>query len=251
MKRILVIAVLAVLLTSTAGAATAMAAGPTKTALTISAPGSADVGSSFDVTGKLSDEATTTPVKGQLITVYQSTDSKKWTEAGTATTKEDGAYTVPMKQTTVTYSYKAEFAGDKDFKKATSGTVTVGVSAPGGGYYSPLYGFWLQNLNGWFVAKLACYYSTDNGATWTESAHTKGIAMGAVVAAKLGDLNVPEGALVKIHVIVVGGKDRTGSEVFQYYYTYARESHHAAEYYISGTTFNPKLEYIGDYCCMA
>ncbi len=252
MKRILVIMVLAVLLTSTVGATTAMAA-PTQTVLTISAPGSVDAGSSFEVIGTLSDAATGAGVKGQVVTVYQSTDGKKWTAAGTGWTGDGGAYTVPVKQSLPgTYSYKAEFAGDKDLKKATSETTAVGVKPiPGGDYHAPVYGFNLMQ-NGWFVAKIACYYSTDNGNTWTESGHTDGIVLFAEKSVTLDDLGVPggdtvvpTGVLVKIHVIVVAGKDRTGSEVFEHFYTPVREGKHYAYYAISGATWNPKLEYRG------
>jgi len=53
---------------------------------------------------------------------------------------------------------------------------------------------------------------------------------------------VPDDAWVKIHVIVVGGKDRTGNTVFEY-----REDNNfwfdgpVWTYYICGTTLNPSL----------
>jgi hypothetical protein len=115
-----------------------------------------------------------------------------------------------------------------------------------GAYYAPLYGFYLEN-NGWFVAKIACYYSTDGGVTWHESGHTDGITIWNAKSTTLEDLGVPLYALVKIHVIVVGGKDRTGSEVFQHYYTYCWEGQHYGEYAIDGTTGNPKLEFLEYY----
>ena len=95
---------------------------------------------------------------------------------------------------------------------------------------------------GWFVAQLACYYSTDGGVTWHESEHIKGIAQGEVGFSELGDLGVPYGALVKIHAVVVGGKDRTGSKVFEYVY-----NEYYADYVISGVTWNPWLSYYGIY----
>jgi len=101
-------------------------------------------------------------------------------------------------------------------------------------------GFVLENLGG-FVAKVACYYSTDGGVTWHESGHTGGIALHGYEHVYLSDLGVPDGALVKIHVIVVAGNDRTGSEVFQYKaYTPG-----AAYYNIYGTTLTSKLLYLG------
>jgi len=75
---------------------------------------------------------------------------------------------------------------------------------------------------------------------WLESEHVDGIAIGGSVWTDLGTLGVPTGALVKIHVEVVAGKDRTGSGLFQYE---CWESLYA-EYTIQGTTWNPKQEYV-------
>jgi hypothetical protein len=111
-----------------------------------------------------------------------------------------------------------------------------------GTWYPPLYGFCITNYGG-FVAQLACYYSTDGGVTWHESDHINGISLFETVDATLGELGVPENALVKIHIEVVGGKDRTGSEVFQHLFTYCWEGQHWASYTIKGTTWNPKLVY--------
>ncbi len=106
--------------------------------------------------------------------------------------------------------------------------------------YVGISAFSLYN-DGWFVARLACYYSTDNGVTWTESGHTGDITKCfGKSSGVLSNLGVPSGALVKIHAIVVGGKDRTGSEVWQYvgYYNEIQ-----ALYNITGTTWNPTLDY--------
>jgi hypothetical protein len=130
-----------------------------------------------------------------------------------------------------------------------AGTWEAGAAAAevvAGTYYAPIYGLYLENY-GWFVAQIACYYSEDGGVTWHESDHTDGIAMLMPGSTTLGDLDVPMYALVKIHVIVVGGKDRTGSEVFQHYYTNCPEGQHYGEYSISGATWNPTLEYDGYY----
>jgi hypothetical protein len=105
--------------------------------------------------------------------------------------------------------------------------------------YQGIAGFYFDN-EGYFVAQLACYFSTDGGATWLESRHIDGIAIHNQVWGELGQLGVPQGALVKIHVEVVAGKDRTGSGLFQYE---AWESFYA-EYKIYGATWNPNLEYI-------
>jgi hypothetical protein len=94
---------------------------------------------------------------------------------------------------------------------------------------------------GWFVAQLACYYSTDGGDTWHESGHVEGIANGRSGISELGDLGVPADAVVKIHAVVVGGKDRTGSELFQYVPSRGQYAH----YWISGVTWKPSLSYQG------
>jgi hypothetical protein len=125
-----------------------------------------------------------------------------------------------------------------DVKDLQSAQFWVTETPPGHDYWqTPLYGFYLVNHGG-FVAKLACYYSTDYGATWHESGHTSGITITHVGIASLGELGVPYGAWVKIHAIVVGGKDRTGSEVYQY-----ANNYQYADYWISGTTLNPTLAY--------
>ena len=62
----------------------------------------------------------------------------------------------------------------------------------------------------------------------------------------LESLGVPEHALVKIHVVVKAGKDRTGSEIFESDYSYFTYwGFYCAEYGITGTTGNPKLTYYG------
>ena len=108
-------------------------------------------------------------------------------------------------------------------------------------------GLYLGNYYGWFVAKLACYYSTDGGITWTESSHTDGIKQGDWARVFLRDLGVPYDALVRMHAIVVGGKDRTGSEVFQYsQFAAGRDmSWRYGSYYIDGVTWKPVLSYQG------
>ncbi|MGZ4847076.1 MAG: hypothetical protein ACXV2B_06180 [Halobacteriota archaeon] len=112
-------------------------------------------------------------------------------------------------------------------------------------YGAPISELWLEN-DGWFVAKLACEYSTDNGATWTESSHTDGIVITDHTSETLGDLGVPYGALVKIHVIVVGGvggaSHKTGSEVFTYTSS-PYPWYHYAKYSITGTIFKNSLDF--------
>ena len=111
-----------------------------------------------------------------------------------------------------------------------------------GTYYAPIWGFILWN-EGWFFTRIACDYSTDGGVTWQESGHTVWLITAGDYTADLDDLGVPMYALVKIHVIVDGGKDKIGSQVFQYSSNYGYRDY--AEYWIEGTTFKHTLIYFG------
>lgn len=119
------------------------------------------------------------------------------------------------------------------------------MEMPPAGSYQAINGLVLGNYYGLFITKIACYYSTDGGVTWIESSHTDGIAKGESADVYLRDLSVPDGALVRIHAIVVGGKDRTGSEVFQCsYFACGRDfSDRYAVYYIDGVTWKPVLSF--------
>ncbi len=106
--------------------------------------------------------------------------------------------------------------------------------------------FVLLNYYGWFITRMACYYSVDGGVTWTETGHTGDITRADPPNSKrvaLSDMGVPDGALVRMHAIVVGGKDRTGSEI--YLCTYlpcgVNFSFRTAVYYITGVTWDPDL----------
>ncbi len=258
MKRILVIAVLAVLLLSTVGATAATAEGSTKTALTCEPPAAEPAAKGdFDIHGTLTSGKSNTAVPGKLITVYVSGDhqkwmDEKWMEVGSVKTDKDGKYTVTTRQVTPgTYSYKAVFAGDEVLKEVTSPKTSVTVNpSVGGGSFPPVCIFELHN-DGVFIAKLACYYSTDGGVTWHESIHTDGISKNGYIEATLYEdgLNVPNYALVRIHAIVVGGSDRTGSEIYQYIEGLPPAGHYCAEYSISGTTLTSKLSFIDYYNC--
>ena len=155
---------------------------------------------------------------------------------------------------------RARAAGSDDYvifatgKATPSGNLHIAgtweaAAAPaevvGSTYYPPISGFCLNN-NGWFVAKVAYYYSTDGGATWTESDSSPGIIRRDDEWVELCDLGVPVNSLVKIHVVVVAGNDRTGSEVFQ---SVSTPDHTIlptyAWYRIDGTTLKNFLEYMG------
>ncbi len=247
MKRIVLITVLAALLMLTVGMTTVMAKGQTTTALSCEAPTmpSPLIGHEFQITGILTEGTSSAPVPDRLITVNMLTDEKKWMEVGSDKTDESGHYSVTtIQNTSGRYYYKAVFDGDKIFNKVTSPTSEATVNGPVKSIYplADVTYFELHN-NGWFVAKLACYYSTDGGATWTESSHTGSIGMTSYVFVPLYTLGVPDGALVKIHVIVVGGNDKTGSTVFEYFRGNSNMPNRPIwTYYITGTTLNPDLD---------
>ncbi len=125
-----------------------------------------------------------------------------------------------------------------------AGTWDVAAPADVVGYelaYPQIRGMWLDNWGG-FRTKLACYYSTDGGATWHESSHRDEKCSGCDDRAFLDALNVPNYSLVKIHVVVVAGNDKTGSQVFEYVDQYPDTW---AYYSIGGTTLNDQLSYYG------
>jgi hypothetical protein len=126
------------------------------------------------------------------------------------------------------------------------------TETPPGSSYEQIYGMELAN-EGLFIAKLAFSYSTDGGVTWHESGHTSGITMGNYASVMpLSALGVPEGALVVIHVIVIGGKDQKGSQVFYYSNGYLINGDRlVADYKITGTTLNSDLVYHGLYSTRA
>lgn len=128
---------------------------------------------------------------------------------------------------------------------ATPPSEVVAGSYPAGAY-AMINGFHLWN-SGLFIAKHACYYSTDGGVTWKESSHTDGFKVNHGAFLELRDIGVPDYALVREHAIVVGGKDRTGSEIFQYDpYNCGKDfSRRYAGYVISGVTWNPTLQFDG------
>lgn len=116
--------------------------------------------------------------------------------------------------------------------------------------YPPANGFSLSNYGG-FMAHLTVYYTTDTEwaspvePTWHEATlMTDGFGLNNTRQVNLADLSIPEGAWVRIHAIVVSGKDRTGSE----YYTFANgicyiPGYCYPHYYIDRTAWNPILTY--------
>ncbi len=137
-------------------------------------------------------------------------------------------------------------AGTWEADTTPAEVVATPAGVGSGSGYTRINAFQLRN-SGWFVAHLACYYSTDGGVTWHESAHGTGITIWNWDWDELGNLGVPDGALVKMHAVVVGGKDRTGSEVFQYGPANWQYAARYAEYTISGAAWNPELVFDGFY----
>jgi len=118
----------------------------------------------------------------------------------------------------------------------------------------PANGFHLTNFGG-FMAKLAVYYSTDytvtdpDAATWHETKSTDSFGLNKSRHVNFADLGVPEGAAVRIHAIVVGGKDRTGGEIYSYDYGICMIPGYCyPDYSISNVTWNPILEYWNTDC---
>ena len=117
------------------------------------------------------------------------------------------------------------------------------MERPPGGDYPLINGFDLVNY-GWFIAKMACFYSTDDGVRWTQTDNTGKITF-ENSSLELIDFGVPEGALVRVYVIVVGGANKTGNEVFQCQHggrTW-EDIYSYAMYSIYGTTFKHTLTY--------
>jgi len=133
----------------------------------------------------------------------------------------------------------------EDVQDLESARFWVTETGAGDDYNEWIYGIRLYQ-DGWFIAQLGVRYSTDGGVTWKEYVLESNLLRGDRITMPLESLGVPENALVKIHVKVIAGKDRTGSEVFESDYSYFTIwDYRYAEYGIAGTTGNPKLTYYG------
>jgi hypothetical protein len=152
---------------------------------------------------------------------------------------------------------EAKEAGGTDYAVFASGQVTPSGNVHIAGTWESeaapedvvcnwqMIGMFRLSNSGAFIAQIACYYSQDDGVTWHESGHTSDIAVTQTKDVYLGDLGVPDYAWVKIHAIVIGGKDRTHDQVYQYVSWMASCG---AEYDIKGTTWNPTLYFERMYC---
>jgi len=201
-----------------------------------------DVTYNGTVAGKVTVNTSNAQLPGYVLVAHGLKPNTKYTFG--YTTPED-VYTIGSTDTPKAGALviKGTFPLD-DVEDLQSAEFWVMETPPGWAESDVIYGFDLRN-EGWFIAQLACYYSTDGGVTWKESSHTDGIYRTEWGGAVLSDLGVPNGALVRIHAIVVAGNDKTGSEVFRYQ-DYAYYGHYYwAVYYISGTTLNDTLEFEG------
>lgn len=101
--------------------------------------------------------------------------------------------------------------------------------------------------DGWFIARLQFYYSVDGGQTWLWSKQTDNLLLYDTIEVWFADGWVPDNALIRVHVEVLAGKDRTDSRVFTAKYSLSPWGwdNYQPTYNISGTTGNPKLEYYG------
>lgn len=100
-----------------------------KTALTINAPGSVHLKQSFAINGKLID-GVGAGIDDMKITVYKSTDGKKWTAVGTCLTGGGGYYSFTTSESAPgSYLYKASFDSNRVFQTSSSAKVTVNADS--------------------------------------------------------------------------------------------------------------------------
>ncbi|NHB97416.1 hypothetical protein [Photorhabdus stackebrandtii] len=93
----------------------------------------------------------------------------------------------------------------------------------------------LKNSGG-FVARIQFSYIDANGEKFL-SKQSDDITLGVTKTIDPGDLGVPDGATVYMHVFVVWGRDNEAHQVF----LYEKGSQAIANYMISGTTLNNDL----------
>ncbi|NHB93480.1 hypothetical protein C5469_15560 [Photorhabdus cinerea] len=93
----------------------------------------------------------------------------------------------------------------------------------------------LKNSGG-FVARILFSYIDSDGEKYL-SKQSDDITLGVTKTIDPGDLGVPDGATVYMHVFVVWGRDNEAHQVF----SYKKGSQAIANYMISGTTLNNDL----------
>ena len=197
------------------------------------------------VVGKMTVNTKTWPLPTYVLVAHGLTTDTKYTFGYTLA---DEVYVIGSKETPEAGAFvvKGNFPIDDEQDLATA--QFWGMETPPTSGYPRINGFDLINY-GWFIAKMACFYSTDDGVTWTQTDDTGKITF-ENSSLELVDFGVPEGALVKVYVIVVGGANKTGNEVFECQHggrTW-EDIYSYAMYRITGTTFKHTLyfEYIQD-----
>jgi len=93
----------------------------------------------------------------------------------------------------------------------------------------------LKNSGG-FVARMQFSY-LDNDGNKQLTGQTEDITLGFTKTVDPGDLGVPDGSMVYMHVFVVWGTDNEAKRAF----TYEKGNVITAHYNISGTTLNNDL----------
>ena len=95
--------------------------------------------------------------------------------------------------------------------------------------------------NGGFVVRLEFEHYNDATGKWIRTGGTGDITVGFSKTASPGEHGVPDGCMVRLHVNVIWGSDKTSTEMF----IYKSGSNNVAGYAISGTTLNNHLEFRG------
>jgi len=93
----------------------------------------------------------------------------------------------------------------------------------------------LKNSGG-FVARIQFSYMDDNGEKKL-TGQTGDVLLGGTKTVDPGELGVPDGSMVYMHVFVVWGTDNEARRAF----TYKKGNVSTANYVITGTTLNNDL----------
>jgi len=148
---------------------------------------------------------------------------------------------------------KSTKSGNLHIQGSWEGTVVPGQGTVGAWYYyEPAYGFNVNSLGG-YVARLKVRYSLDDGATWiTTTKETGDVDLFQTVMITIDQFEdddhiIPDCALVKMKVVVIGGDDVWTDETF--YRVHGNPPGYCwPDYELHGPTWNASTEYWGDYC---
>ena len=119
-------------------------------------------------------------------------------------------------------------------------------------YYDPAFGFELTNVGG-YVCHIKIRWSEDGGGTWhTTEKQTDGVSLGETYRMHIDNLEddthiIPENALVKMKLVIVGGDDVWTDETYTRVHGYPPG--YCFPYYTSrGTTWNALFDYDSNQC---